>query len=71
MRTTILPRVFLHKTNGQELRLNDPNPNFTAADVQHFYAGTYPVLTNAKLIGPEIKDKEAVYRFESTIGTKG
>jgi PRTRC genetic system protein C len=29
------------------------------------------VLTNAKIIGPEIKDDEAVYRFESTMGTKG
>lgn len=71
MKANVLPRVFLHKTNGQEIRLNDPNPNFTPADVQHFYSGTYPILTNAKLIGPEFKDDEAQYRFESTMGTKG
>jgi PRTRC genetic system protein C len=71
MKTTTLPRVFLHKANGQDIRLADPNPAFTPADVQHFYAGTYPILTNAKLIGPEVKDNEVQYRFESTIGTKG
>lgn len=71
MKTILLQRVFLHKVNGQELRLNDPNPNFTPADVQHFYAGTYPILTNAKLIGPEVRDDEVQFRFESTIGTKG
>ncbi len=71
MKATILTRIFLHKVNGQEVRLNDPNPQFAPADVQHFYAGTYPILTNAKLIGPEIKDNEAQYRFETVIGTKG
>ncbi len=71
MKTMILPRIFLHKENGQEMRLTDPNDAFTITDVQNFYAGTYPVLTNAKIIGPEIKDDEAVYRFESTMGTKG
>jgi PRTRC genetic system protein C len=71
MKVNILKRVFLHKENGQEIRLNDPNEGFTVADVQNFFAGTYPVLTNAKVIGPEIKDDEVQYRFESTMGTKG
>jgi PRTRC genetic system protein C len=71
MKVNILPRVFLHKENGQEIRLTDPNENFTVADVQNFFAGTYPVLTNAKVTGPEIKDDEVQFRFESTMGTKG
>lgn len=71
MKAIRLPRIFLHKVNGQEVRLNDPNLGFTPADVQHFYAGTYPILTNAKLIGPEIKDNEAQFRFETVMGTKG
>jgi PRTRC genetic system protein C len=71
MKAMILKRVFLHKENGQEIRLNDPNEGFTVADVQNFFAGSYPVLTNAKVFGPEIKDDEAQYRFESTMGTKG
>ena len=71
MKAMILPRVFLHKENGQELRLNDPYDRFTITEVQNFYAGTYPVLTNAKITGPDIKDDEAQYRFESTMGTKG
>ena len=71
MKVNILTRVFLHKENGQEIRLDDPNGQFTVADVQNFYAGTYPVLTNAKVIGPDIKDDEVQYRFESLMGTKG
>ena len=71
MKAMILARVFLHKENGQEIRLTDPNEQFTIAEVQNFYSGTYPILTNAKVTGPEIKDDEAQYRFESTMGTKG
>jgi PRTRC genetic system protein C len=71
MKAMILPRIFLHKENGQEIRLTDPNDRFTIAEVQNFYAGTYPILTNAKFTGPDIRDDEAQYRFESTIGTKG
>jgi PRTRC genetic system protein C len=71
MKVNILKRVFLHKENGQEIRLADPNEGFTIADVQNFFAGTYPVLTNAKITGPEVKDDELQYRFESTMGTKG
>jgi PRTRC genetic system protein C len=71
MKAMILPRVFLHKENGQEIRIADPNEQFTIADVQNFLAGTYPILTNAKIIGPEINNDEAQYRFESTMGTKG
>lgn len=71
MKTTILPRVFLHKVNMQDIKLPDPNATMSIADVQCFYSGTYPVLTNAKITGPEIKDDELQYRFESVMGTKG
>lgn len=71
MKVMILPRIFLHKENGQEIRLPDPNDTFTIAEVQNFFAGTYPILTNAKITGPDIKNDEAQYRFESTMGTKG
>jgi len=66
-----LKRVFLHKENNQEIRLADPGSEFTPADVQNFYSGLYSILTNAKIIGPEIKDDEVQYRFECTMGVKG
>jgi PRTRC genetic system protein C len=69
--TSILPRVFIHKDNGQEVRLSDPGDNFSPEAVMNFYSGTYPILTNARLTGPEIKKDEIQYRFESTMGTKG
>ncbi len=66
-----LKRIFLHKENGQEVRLADPGAEFTPADVQNFYAGMYAILTNAKITGPEFVNDEMQYRFESTMGTKG
>ncbi|UOE47893.1 PRTRC system protein C [Mucilaginibacter sp. SMC90] len=69
--TNILSRVFIHKDNGQEITLTDPNPDFSPEAVMNFYAPTYPVLTNARLAGPEIKKDTIQYRFESTMGTKG
>jgi PRTRC genetic system protein C len=71
LQTTQLERIFIHKDSGQEVRLSDPGETFTPDMVLNFYAGTYPVLTNARIVGPEIKNDEIQYRFESTMGTKG
>jgi PRTRC genetic system protein C len=69
--TTTLPRIFLHKENGQEVRLTDPGEDFSPEAVLNFYSGTYPILTTAKIDGPEIKQDEIQYTFVSTIGVKG
>jgi PRTRC genetic system protein C len=66
-----LSRVFLHCENGQEIRLADPGADFNKDEVRNFYANLYPVLTTAKIRGPEIKDDEVVYHFETSMGTKG
>ncbi|WP_259065022.1 PRTRC system protein C [Mucilaginibacter sp. X4EP1] len=66
-----LSRVFLHKENGQAVRLADPGKDMSTEAVLNFYSNTYPILTNAKIVGPEIKDDEVQYRFESTMGHKG
>jgi len=54
-----------------DIRLTDPGAEFSVSDVQNFYSANYPILTNAKIIGPEIKNDEVQYRFESTMGHKG
>ena len=69
--TTALNRIFLHKENGTEVRLTDPGEGFSPEAVMVFYSATYPILTNAKLSGPEIINDEVQYRFESTMGVKG
>lgn len=69
--TTTLQRIFLHKENNIEIRLNDPGEFFSPEAVMTFYSATYPILTNAKIVGPDIKNDEVQYRFESTMGTKG
>jgi PRTRC genetic system protein C len=67
----ILPRIFIHTEDKHEVRLTDPSEKFTPEAVLNFYANTYPILTNAKIEGPEIENDELVYRFTSTLGTKG
>jgi PRTRC genetic system protein C len=69
--TSTLQRIFLHKENGIEIILNDPGEGFAPEAVMIFYSATYPILTNARISGPEIKNDQIQYRFESTMGTKG
>ncbi|MBN8786456.1 MAG: PRTRC system protein C [Terrimonas sp.] len=69
--STILDRTFLFKQDGQEIKLSDPSDKLSVEAVLNFYANTYPVLTTAKIIGPEIKDDTVQYRFETVMGTKG
>lgn len=64
---TGLTRKFKHGN----ITLTDPNPAMTPDWVIGFYANTYPELTTATIDGPEIKDREAVYEFKTTVGTKG
>jgi len=71
LETTILDRVFLFDNDGQELMLADPDSNMSPQAVLNYYAGTYPILTTAKIEGPEIGDDAVAYRFISTLGTKG
>jgi PRTRC genetic system protein C len=66
-----LERVFLFKDKGQDIQLSDPSPSLAPEGVLNFYAQTYPILTTARIEGPEIKDDEVQYQFVSTIGTKG
>lgn len=68
---TKLERVFLLKDNGQEIKLNDPEPKWSVESVMNFYANTYPILTTAKVSTPQIKDDTIQYKFESVMGTKG
>ena len=46
-------------------------PKWSVEAVMHFYANTYPNLTTAKAVGPEITNDTVKYRFETTMGTKG
>lgn len=68
---THLKRVFILKDKGQEIKLTDPEPRWSAEAVLNFYAGTYPILTTARISAPVIRDDALEYRFESVMGTKG
>ena len=69
--TKLLPRIFIHTNGGQKIRLSDPNEDFSPEAVCNHYAGLYPILTTAKITGPEINNDSREYEFVSTIGTKG
>jgi len=68
---TSLERVFKFKNGDVKITLPDPNPDMQPHDVMDFYSHTYPELTTATVHGPEISDDRIVYRFKTTIGTKG
>jgi len=68
---TKLQRIFSFNDKGQEIKLADPSASFSPEAVLNFYAQTYPILTNAKIDGPVIKNDAIQFSFVSTIGTKG
>jgi len=71
MQTTLMPRVFMMKEKNNDIVLADPDPKWNVDTLMNFYAHSYPMLTTAKAVGPEIKNDTVTYRFETTMGTKG
>lgn len=53
------------------MELADPDSNMSPSEVMDFYSMTYPELTTATVHGPEWENDRTVYRFKTTIGTKG
>ena len=66
-----LKRVFILKKGNDTLTLEDPDSRMSLSEVTDFYSMNYPELTTATLHGPELEEARAVYRFKTTIGTKG
>jgi len=68
---TSLERIFQFKNGNADITLQDPNPDMSPEAVMDFYSGTYPELTTATIDGPNIINDRVVYKFKTTIGTKG
>lgn len=66
-----LKRVFILKKGNGTLTLEDPDSRMSLSEVTDFYSINYPELTTATLHGPELEEDRAVYRFKTTIVTKG
>ena len=66
-----LKRVFILKKGNDTLTLEDLDSRMSLSEVTDFYSMNYPELTTATLHGPELEEDRAVYRFKTTIGTKG
>ena len=66
-----LKRVFILKKGNDTLTLEDPDSRMSLSEVTDFYSMNYPELTTATLHAPELEEVRAVYRFKTTIGTKG
>ena len=66
-----LQRVFKFRKGSSEIELADPDDSLSPNEVMDFYSMTYPALTTASVHGPEFEDDSVVYRFKTTIGTKG
>ena len=65
-----LKRKFIVKKNGNPIEIDDPNPNFTLAEVQKFLAITYPEIINTMIDGPEIKNEVQLYTFDTAKAIK-
>lgn len=63
--------MFILKKGNDTLTLEDPDSRMSLSEVTDFYSMNYPELTTATLHGPELAEDRAVYRFKTTIGTKG
>jgi len=62
----------LEKKGSKDTEIKDPNPDFTPEEVLSFLSNQYPELTTSTIKGPEINEEgTAVYKFVTTIGTKG
>ena len=66
-----MKRVFILKKGNGTLTLEDPDSRMSLSEVTDFYSINYPELTTASVYGPECEDDSVVYRFNTTIGTKG
>ena len=66
-----MKRVFILKKGNDTLTLEDPDSRMSLSEVTDFYSMNYPELTTATLYGPELEEDRAIYRFKTTIGTKG
>ena len=66
-----MKRVFILKKGNGTLTLEDPDSRMSLSEVTDFYSMNYPELTTASVYGPECEDDSVVYRFNTTIGTKG
>ena len=64
-------RILTLKKGNDTLTLEDPDSRMSLSEVTDFYSMNYPELTTATLHGPELEEDRAVYRFKTTIGTKG
>jgi PRTRC genetic system protein C len=56
---------------NQPITMADPGGQYNAKQVRDFYTAIYPELANANVRGPEMKGGQAIYRFDTQIGTKG
>jgi len=63
--------ILIREKESDNVTLADPNPNMEPSDVQRFYSSEYPELTSSTVIGPSMKEGDAVYSFQTIIGDKG
>ena len=66
-------RIFtiIRDKESNNITLADPNPNMEPTAVMRFYSSEYPELTSSTVIGPSMKEGDAVYSFQTIIGDKG
>lgn len=70
LKKTQLKREFILEGKSRTV-LPDPDPAMSPDQVMTFYSNTYPELTTSAVHGPAYDNDKIVYRFKTTVGTKG
>lgn len=71
MKTLIMPRIFEVEIDYKDIKLPDPNPEWSVKEVMEHYANTYPELTNCSFNEPKIENDELIYKISSDKGQHG
>lgn len=66
-----MTREFQFQKNNKQVKLSDPDVSMTPDEVMSFYSNTYPELTTSTISGPVVENDKVIYKFKTTIGTKG
>jgi PRTRC genetic system protein C len=53
------------------IKLPDPNPTLSVEEIRGLYSSQFPEIATATVTGPEQVGDKLVYRFSTSIGTKG
>lgn len=66
-----MAQKFVYTTGGRDVTLDDPNDDYTPAQIKDHWASTFPELANATWDTKPGDDGVKTITFSKKVGTKG